>query len=254
MDCEEDPDSRRDRLRAQRQAEHSAPGRIRLRIGAVVVLLAALLSWLMVSWLSSGASSSQELPAPAVSETREASGTSEDRPLEQPGHDPENEAGPESPESSEDTGVPLVVHVAGAVSDPQVVQLEPGSRVIDAVEAAGGLTSDAAPEGVNLAAAVEDGSLIWVPTQQQLEEGVAPPAGETSAEAGSAPADSSALINVNTADASQLEELPGIGPALAERIITHRESHGEFGSLEELAAVSGIGPAVLENIADLVEW
>ncbi|WP_300342938.1 ComEA family DNA-binding protein [Nesterenkonia sp.] len=227
--------TRREHLRLKRRQAHASPVRIRLRLGAVLVIAAGLLSWLAVSWLLSSSSSSQGLPEPA-----ELTAAGTDRPRESPPQNPaaEQEA---SPQES------ILVHVAGAVAEPQLVELEPGSRVADAVEAAGGLTADAAPAGVNLAAEAQDGTLLWVPTVEEFEHSSPPPAPggvETGPE----------KINLNTATAEELEELSGIGPALAERIITHRETHGSFGSVEELAAVSGIGPAIIENIADDVTW
>lgn len=239
--------SRRERLRAQRQAAHSAPARLRLRLGAVIVIIAALLSWLLVSWLGSATSSGEALPEPPPLEH------SAERPVEHPepaqqGSGTEPDSG--QPDSHETASV--VVHVAGAVRDPQVVELNAGARAAEAVEAAGGLTADAAAQGVNLAAQVTDGSFIWVPTVDEFAEGdPGPPA---AADPGAGQAGEGAPININTAGADQLEELTGIGPALAERIITYRESNGGFSSLDELAAVSGIGPSILENIADDVDW
>lgn len=120
---------------------------------------------------------------------------------------------------------------------------------------------------------MQDGALIWVPTPEELKKGTGPPAdAQGPAEAigaapGSAPeltpgggagsvpgTPAGALINLNTADATALQELPGIGPALSERIIGYRETNGPFGSLEELAAVSGIGPVILEDVTGLVTW
>ncbi|WP_150462857.1 ComEA family DNA-binding protein [Nesterenkonia ebinurensis] len=242
-----DPDSgqlltRRDRLRAERMRDHAAPARIGLRAGAVAVVVVAALSWTSVSWVT-GRGGTEPLPDPPGLDS-----SSEIRPREHPGN-----AGADSSEDGTQAPSTVMVHVAGAVTEPQVVELVPGARAADAVDAAGGLTDEAARHGINLAAEVQDGSLIYVPTEQELESGDHPPAtgnGEDqSGEAGQAE-----LINLNTAEAAQLEKLPGIGPALAERIITYRQANGEFSSLEELAAVSGIGPAILENIADQVTW
>lgn len=229
---EEELLTRRERLRLHRQEEHSAPARISLRAGAVVVVLVGLLSWITVSWVTSR---SDTEPLSEVVPLQEAS----IEPIEdQPG--------------GEDPAV-LIVHVAGAVKNPQVVQLEPGDRVIDAVEAVGGMTDGAAPEGINLAAAAEDGTLIFVPTAEELESGDVPSAA-AGAEGGGASAEQGPTVDINTAEAAELEQLPGIGPALADRIITYRETHGAFSAFEELAAVSGIGPAILENIVDDVTW
>lgn len=226
--------TRRERLRLQRQKAHAAPARISLRLGAVGVVLVGLLSWILISWLLS----SNE--AETLSETVDLEAATSE-PMFEDQQDPALDA--------------LIVHVTGAVHNPQVVQLEPGDRVLDAVEAAGGVTEAAAPQGINLAAAAEDGTLIFVPTAEELESGGLPPAGAEAPGGSHVVGDSEqAAINLNTADTDQLQQLPGVGPAIAERIISYREDNGPFGSLEELAAVSGIGPAILENIADDVTW
>lgn len=254
--------SRRDRLRAERQAAHAGPARIRLRTGVAVVVLAVLVSWLLVSWLSGSSSSSESVPDPPT-ETAEGSsdggmteGSQEGAPEDADsqsaadGHEP-------SPNGSEGTG-DVLVHITGAVEQPQVVILTPGERVLDAVEAAGGVTDDAAAEGINMAAEAVDGTHIHVPTVEELEEGYPPSEGSQDGTSNGATtpghADEGGTVNINAADEAQLEELPGIGPALAERITSHREQNGEFGSLDELAAVSGIGPTILEDIADEVSW
>jgi competence protein ComEA len=135
----------------------------------------------------------------------------------------------------------LTVHVSGAVRYPGVVLLVEGERVIDAVEAAGGPLPEADLEALNLAQAVQDGQKISVPVR-----------GGDSAVAASMN-EESGRINLNTASRRELEELPGIGPTLAERIVTYRERKGGFRSVEELKQVSGIGPKKFEEIRDLVE-
>lgn len=237
--------SRRDRLRQEREERlrsreerHSAPARIRLRAAAVLVIVLGLLSWLLVSWLTGDRAGSEPLPEPPALASERS----------QPGEEPSQAA---AAESGEQDGV-AVVHVAGAVQEPGVVEVPAGARVHEAVEEAGGAAGDAALEGLNLAEQVQDGVLIWVPTREELEEGQGPPAG--TGQGSSAGGDEGSLINLNTADAAALEELPGIGPALSQRIVEHRETHGDFGSLEDLAAVSGIGPSILSDVEDLVTW
>ena len=139
---------------------------------------------------------------------------------------------------------PVVVHVAGAVVSPGVQRLPAGSRVIDAVDAAGGLRPDADAGRVNLAAELTDGSQVYVPAV-----GEAVPSGTTSA-GGGAPGDG--LVDLNTADAAALETLPGVGPATAAAIIDHRERNGPFASVEGLLEVRGIGEAKLAQLRDLV--
>jgi competence protein ComEA len=233
--------TRRERLRAQRQQAHAAPVRFGLRLSAVLVLLVGLVTWLAVSWFTAGPSE-RSLPEPPSFDD-----TAESRPKEQP-QQTRDSADVETPEAP----ALVLVHVTGAVQEPQVVQMDAGDRVADAVEAAGGLLDDAAPEGANLAAPVVDGSMIYVPTVEELESGRTPPA--TAGADGQVNGITRRPVNLNSAGAEDLEQLPGIGPALAERIIDYREDHGGFGSLEELAAVSGVGPAIIENIVDDVTW
>jgi len=132
----------------------------------------------------------------------------------------------------------VVVHVVGAVVDPGVVSLPASSRVQDALVLAGGALEEAELAGVNLARIVFDGEQIVVPRKGE-------PVVSASAE-GSGP------ISLSRADQAALETLPRIGPATAERIIAWREEHGPFQSVEDLLAVSGIGPATLEGLADRV--
>ena len=147
----------------------------------------------------------------------------------------------------------LVVHAAGAVATPGVYTLPTGSRIGDLVEAAGGLAQDADADRLNLAGPLSDGARVYVPRIGQADVPVA--VGETPAvpgEAGEGTAPGGQLVDVNTADATQLETLPGIGPAIAEAIIEHRQQHGPFATVEDLLDVSGIGDARLADIRDLV--
>lgn len=137
----------------------------------------------------------------------------------------------------------VVVHVVGQVRRPGLVELEAGARVSDAIEAAGGPTSRAELSALNLARPVTDGEQVVVPAPG---EPVAPVdgAGDSVASGGT--------LDLNSADAQALDGLPGIGPVLAERIVAWRDEHGRFTAVDELTEVSGIGPAVLESIRDLV--
>lgn len=151
--------------------------------------------------------------------------------------------------------VTLAVHVVGQVNSPGVVRVAAGSRVIDAITAAGGLTTGADSGAVNLARQVVDGEQVYVPAPgEQVPVVAGPPAALPAPGDGSGPATApgGAPIDLNTADAAALDSLPGIGPALAGRIITWREANGGFGAIDDLLEVSGIGPAVLAKIRDLV--
>jgi competence protein ComEA len=139
-----------------------------------------------------------------------------------------------------ETSTRLVVSVVGLVARPGLVTLPPGSRVADAIEAAGGLLPAADPAMVNLAAVVSDG--------QQVAVGV-PGAAVTAAAGGAAPG---GPVDLNSATQADLDTLPGIGPVLAQRIVDHRTQHGPFRSVDELDDVPGIGPAIFGELADLV--
>jgi len=140
----------------------------------------------------------------------------------------------------------LVLHVHGAVQDPGLVELPAGARVVDAIAAARGPTDDADLGAVNLARLVSDGEQLYVP-----RIGEAPPPGAGGV-AGAGPGAAGTLVNINTADALALESLPGIGPALASRIIAWREQNGGFRAVDELLAVSGIGEKTLAGFRDQV--
>ena len=134
----------------------------------------------------------------------------------------------------------LVVHVSGAVLRPGVYTLAEGSRWQDALQAAGGPAPEADAEALNLAAPVTDGQRVHVPRQG---EAAPPPSG---ALPGSGP------LNINTASAAEMENLPGVGPVLAQRIVEDRQANGPFQSVEQLARVRGVGPALLEKLKGLI--
>jgi len=138
----------------------------------------------------------------------------------------------------------LVVHVAGAVRHPGVYEMPEGSRVEDAIEAAGGPRSSAQLELLNLAAPLVDGQQVLVPRRGSPRENGSPSVAP--------PAPGSAPVHLNTATAEELDALPGIGPVTAQRIVDYRTEHGPFASIEELDAIPGIGPARLEQLRELV--
>ncbi len=139
----------------------------------------------------------------------------------------------------------LVVHIAGAVVHPGVYEVPEGARVIEAVQAAGGMALDANPDAVNLAARLADGQRVYVP-----RVGEAVPVGDSGTGSGSGAI--TGPVNLNTATVDELDTLPGVGPATAAAIIAHREQNGPFASVDDLGNVRGIGPAKLEAIRGLV--
>jgi competence protein ComEA len=148
-----------------------------------------------------------------------------------------------APEASASPTVVILVDVAGWVRRPGVYEFTEGSRVIDAIEAAGGARPGALLQSLNLAAPLVDGTQVLVP-----KEGQPPPTGTGAATGG----DGGALVNVNTATNAELETLPGIGEVIAQAIVDHRTENGPFASVDQLVDVTGIGDATLENIRDLV--
>jgi competence protein ComEA len=140
---------------------------------------------------------------------------------------------------------PLLVHVLGAVTEPGLVELDAGARVVDAVAAAGGFTAEADPAGVNLARPVVDGEQLVV---LAIGEVPPPPASGGASVTGAG----DGLVHLNTADVAALDTLPRIGPALAQRIIDWREANGPFTSVDQLLDVAGIGDAVFSGLSDKV--
>ena len=135
----------------------------------------------------------------------------------------------------------LVVHVVGAVRRPGLLQVSDGARVADALARAGGATARADLSAVNLAAPLADGQQIVVPRRAPPGSGVGP----------GAPAAGS-KVSLGIATIEQLDELPGIGPVTAQKIVDWRASNGPFRSVEDLDDVPGIGPARIEQLRDLV--
>jgi competence protein ComEA len=138
----------------------------------------------------------------------------------------------------------LVIDVAGAVRHSGLYRLRAGSRIDDAIAAAGGATRKAQLDSVNLAAPVADGEQVIVP-----ERGAAGSSAATSTAAGSSP---SAPLDLNSATLEELENLPGIGPVTAQKILDYRQAHGAFHSVAELEGVPGIGPAHMAQLKGLV--
>ncbi|MGP9649171.1 helix-hairpin-helix domain-containing protein [Glutamicibacter sp. AOP38-B1-38] len=195
------------------------PTRLRFAVSrvAALVLVLVVLAWVAFSIIFSPPPAAEELDSiPLV-------------------------ADPEHPAATEPLAT-LTVHVVGAVKKPGVYELPDGSRITDAIEAAGGMSKKARPELLNLAAKLADGQQIILPGTS-----------DASATPGAPQAQGpNAKISLNQADAQTLQTLPGIGPALAKRIIDFRDKNGPFTSVAELDAVSGIGPVLLGELSELV--
>ena len=164
----------------------------------------------------------------------------------------------------------VYVHVCGAVNTPGVYELDPGTRIFGAIEAAGGFTEDAATDYVNLAELVSDGMKITIPTMEEAERSEAgnepgftaveyPSETGTASGAGTSGSGTSGtsqipggLININTATEDELMTLTGIGEGKARAIITYREEHGAFSQIEDIKNVSGIGDATFNKFKDSI--
>jgi competence protein ComEA len=206
----------------------------RLIAGAAALAVAAVVGWRLLAPPTPAAE--MQLPYAPAPPAAAAEATGADPPTS--GAAPAGGAGDEQ----------VVVHVAGAVATPGVQRLDAGSRVIDAVGAAGGLSPDADASRLNLAAELVDGQQVYVVRVGEAAPAVAAAGGSgPSAGGGTEPP-----IDLNTASAADLEELPGIGPATAEAIIDHREQHGPFPSVDALLDVRGIGDAKLAELRDRV--
>ena len=144
------------------------------------------------------------------------------------------------------SGVPMIVDVTGHVRRPGVYEFPPGSRVIDAIERAGGPRDGALLSALNLAAPLTDGQQIVVPREGEVVAGAVP--GTVPFVPGAVPGAEGPLVNINTADATALEALPGVGEVLAASIVAYRTEQGPFTSIDQLEDVSGIGPSTLEEI------
>jgi competence protein ComEA len=147
------------------------------------------------------------------------------------------------PASTAPTSAVVIVQAAGAVAQPGLYRLPPGSRVDDLVRAAGGLAADADPDRVNLAAVLVDGEKIYIP---RIGEPVPADA------AGDASPSTPQPVDLNTATIAELDTLPGIGPTTAQAIVDYRSQHGRFQSVDELLNVRGIGPTKLDELRPLV--
>lgn len=243
-----------------------------------VLLLVAVLALVAVVWgvtQFSAAPRAEQLASPGASaESVQAVGAQQSpgtQSTAQPSANPSESA--QGGASGEAT---VRVHVAGAVNNPGVYTLPAQGRAVDAIAAASGAAADADLDRVNLAGALSDGVQIYVPHRGETaapaqiqpnggranagqgnaangasQDGTQPQPARTLTPAGSAQKGSTP-VNINTATAEELQTLPRIGPAMAQRIIAWREAHGGFRSVDELDAVPGIGPSMLENLRPLV--
>lgn len=219
-----------------------------LAVVALILLVTLTASWVKTMLFPGG--SAQEsvltLESPSASSQNQAS-----LPTQQA-------AGNSQSAVSESTAAAsLWVHVTGAVKRPGLYELPAQARISQAIDQAGGVKPEADLNLINIAAPAVDGSQIYVPSQGEDppvlsdKASTATSAASTAAAAGQETAQSD-LINLNTASVQELEQLPKVGPVLAQRIVDWREENGGFKSVADLDAVSGIGPAMMQTLTPLV--
>lgn len=194
-------------------------------LACIVVACIVLVVLALVRFVPTETSASQDFEAPAQAEEQAA--------------------------SEQDSDVRQVgVDVEGAVASPGLYLVSADARVNDAVAAAGGMTSDADRQRVNLAQKVEDGMQVYVPSREEAP--AATGTTTTGAEQASSSGASKGKVNLNTASAEELQTLSGIGPSLSQRIIDYRQANGPFKSVDDLRKVSGIGDTRFKSLKDLV--
>lgn len=202
---------------------------VRVIIGIGAAALVATIGWLV----SSRPHESQDSPAAKVDTAATDDGT--------------GDSGTENTEGQKADADELIIDVAGKVDKPGIVELPGGSRVVDAIKAAGGTKGKADTTSLNLARKLQDGEQILVGVKQ-------PEGGSDAGDSGGAgpSGDDGPKVNLNTADTTELETLPGVGPKTAQSIIDYRTETGGFARVDDLVEVKGIGPATLKDLTDRV--
>ena len=274
------PGRRRARAPDRSRRRWGSRPRVQVSVRAVVGIAACLITVLMVVVARSVMSAQAQEVAPPAShsqtqaETQAAGqgGEGEDGQENTQGETPAAADEVASPAATSGSAVPsavqspvvppaavVIVHVAGHVATPGLVSLPSGSRVADALAGAGGATPEADLDALNLARVVVDGEQIYVSAPGEVaplggvSQSVPSVGSPPGTGAGGGTGESSAgPVNLNTADVNELDALPGVGPAIAGRIVAWREQHDGFTEVEELTEVSGIGPATLERLRPLV--
>ena len=158
----------------------------------------------------------------------------------------------------------IIIHISGQVVNPGVISLKEGARVIDAVNAAGGLTAEADIDKVNLAYILSDAQKIYIPSVKEKEDVTVISEGSGGLEGSEVSAEISSqknknageieklMVNINTASETELQKLPGIGNSIASRIVAYRKENGKFNTIEDIQNVSGIGSSKFNNIKDYI--
>lgn len=149
----------------------------------------------------------------------------------------------------------MAVHVTGEVKKPGVVKVKEGSRIEDIIEAAGGLTENADTTNINLAYMVEDGMKIRIPSsnEEDIEENYISVDSGKRVIMSDESNNQSLIVNINTANETELEQLPGIGPSISSKIVDYRNQNGKFKNIEDIKNVTGIGDSKYEKIKDFIK-
>lgn len=208
--------------------------RVRVGVGAAVVLLVlSLVAAVLVSAFASPPTAQVVVPSGPASSGLTAAPSS-------------------APSAAPGT---IFVHVLGAVRRSGLFEVRAGARVMDVVAAAGGLTEKADQTGINLARLVNDGEQVYVPAVGETRAppaGASGPGGSPGAGQGAATGGVPTVVNLNTATTAELETLPRIGPAMAQRIIDYRDANGRFAAVDDLRNITGIGDKTLQALAGRV--
>ncbi len=199
-----------------------------------------------------------QLSRPTKSEIRFISGVEEPAAGEigEEGHRLSDTVGEPASLAGRPSVATVTIDVAGAVASPGVYSLPEGSRIGEAIDAAGGVAADAdvvyISQSLNLAQRLSDGAKVYIPFTSEVGAGAVAGVATDFSGTGSGAAAVVGKVNINQASLTELESLPGIGPALAGRIIDYRKTNGSFDRLEDICSVSGIGIKTLETIRDLI--
>lgn len=158
-------------------------------------------------------------------------------------------------EDIEENTEEIVIHIAGAVKKEGIITIKEGKRIADAIEKAGGLKENASIKNVNLAYVLEDGQKIYIPTiEEENEKEIAiVTSGESGKMVENSSKKESKIVNINTANEEELQKIPGIGEATAQKIIEYRKENGKFKTIEELKNVSGIGESKFNQMKEYIK-
>lgn len=212
---------------------------VKIIIGVIAVLLILLISAIYYITQNQGYEEIQDLAIEEISTNTIANQTDTNQTI------------------AEEEKKEIVVHITGEVKHKGIIYLEEGQRIKDAIEKAGGATKNANLDAVNLAYVLEDGQKIYIPNKNeknQTKAYITTDSGQNVIVEGNNKTSKSAgdKVNINTANQTELETLPGIGPSIAQGIVEYRETNGKFNKIEDIQNVKGIGDAKYSNIKDKI--